>query len=201
MKDDNPEFLNPINDDTPTQEEKTKDPSNGDYSVPLIPNDDDYQPTHKNNIVIQNKEPSNNDNIDNNIQDDEQTLKERSVVQNKNASKTLAGLSIILIIIIIIDIIFQITGEFNPYALGDDAAILILSIVFFYFVFKHKPFNNSELIVFTIFIWLAGAALRWYGVIQYKNSDISRIAIGLLVARTIILFLCIPLTCANLKKE
>ena len=82
--------------------------------------------------------------------------------------------------------------------MGDDAAILILSIVFFYFA---KPFNNSEWIIFTIFIWLAGAALRWYGVIQYKNTDISRIAIGLLVARTIILFLCIPLTCANLKKE
>ena len=57
------------------------------------------------------------------------------------------------------------------------------------------------LIMLTIFIWLAGAALRWYGVIQYKNSDISRIAIGLLVDRTIILFICIPLTCANLKKK
>ena len=48
---------------------------------------------------MQNKEPSNNDNIDNNIQDDEQNLKVPSVVQNKNASKTLIGLSIILIII------------------------------------------------------------------------------------------------------
>ena len=67
MKDENPEFLNPINDDTPAEEEKSKNPSNGDHSVPLVPNNDYYQPTHKNNIVIQNKEPSNNDNTDNNI--------------------------------------------------------------------------------------------------------------------------------------
>ena len=116
--------------------------------------------------------------------------------------------SYILIAISLIDIIIQIIIKFfNIFNFCDDISITFLSIIFLIYSCSRKNIKNLCLGCLTVLIWLIGFAIRGIGIGIYASATnkkkapfyIPIIALILFFIRTIILFLCIPLTCNQRK--
>ena len=202
-----PDYLN-SNDNYQNKEEITEKPYYNDSSAPVpqnIPNQNsnnnyneqpyyNQQPNYYNNNYITQNIP--NYNTKNNYAN---PLVQSSLpVQNTNSNKKLKIYSILLIIFGIIDIIIQIIFQFfSPYCLGDDIALFILSTIYLTFICKGKSAKNSLLGSATVFVWFVGFGVKGFAMTQIRDKPAAIVIdFFLVVARSLTIFLCIPLTCA-----
>ena len=114
--------------------------------------------------------------------------------------KTVIFLSILLIIIVIVDIILQIINEFVIFLLIDDAALLTIAITFLIFICIGKSLRQPALGAVTAIVWFVGIGLRGYGMSKFRGFRTVIGFVFILVVRTIIIFLCIPITNNPRKK-
>ena len=77
----------------------------------------------------------------------------------------------------------------------DDAALLTIAITFLIFICIGKSLRQPALGAVTAIVWFVGIGLRGYGM---SKSVIGFVFI--LIVRTIIIFLCIPITNNPRKK-
>ena len=102
----------------------------------------------------------------------------------------------ILIIIGLLDIIFQlIFGFINPISMGDDAIILILAIIFLYYSFQRRTIARIWIGIINILIWFIGFPLRGMSMMYIIDKKISEMNSIYIMVKTGVLFFCIPLTC------
>ena len=210
-----PGLQNPLN--YQSQEKPYYD--NGDFSAPIpqnfqpnyYPNQNNYQnyptvnpgsnTTNTNNYeqpyyVNNNANTNNQYNYNNFIPNEPQ-------VPKKLLRKQLM-LGILLLICTIIDATMQLVIDYvNPFAMGDDACVLIISSVFLLFSYKKKLAKNILFGFFVGFVWFVGFGCKGFGM-QYIFKDnkingalafIPIIYFGLIVGRTFGLFFSIPLSC------
>ena len=84
--------------------------------------------------------------------------------------------------------------------MGDNAAIIVLIIIFLVHSFKMQSLMKIWIATLTIFIWFVGLGIRGYSMVYVFRSDKVIISIILInffmeVVRSFLLFFCIPLTC------
>ena len=202
-----PQFAQPINDNLPSKEEITENPFFEDNSAPLAKNDynnqqtyqeDQYLPKNAHYFTPQNDYNNinyNNNNYNDDIQNDNQTINDYYEILNRNGQKIIIC-SIVLFLISIFDIV-DLIGEFNPFICVDTAAILIISIIYFYLVCKKKQMNIKILRIITIIICFGGCVLRIYIITQNKSlvPPISVFKYFILGFRTLSLLMLFLFTC------
>ena len=197
----------PINDIPSKEEVVTEMTYYDDASAPTPQMLNNYNKPQNNNNDIssqdnlqqgnQNSTPKLSNNYEpNNI---EQLVPVRRVYRFEGNPKILMIMSIILILIFIIDIIFQISLRvFSPLILADDFAILTMAIIYLFFIAKKKPTNNPALGAATVFVWFVGFGAKGIGMTQGGGKPGFIVPLFFLNAiRTFAMFMCIPQTCNN----
>ena len=211
-----PGLQNPINYES--QEKPYYD--NGESSAPIpqnfqpnyYPNQNNYQnyPTvnpGSNTTNTNNYEQpyyvSVNNNVNNQYNKNNNFIRHEPEVPKKILCKQLS-LGILLLICTIIDVTMQLVFDYvNPFSMGDDAFVLIISSVFLLFSHKKKLAKNILFGVFIGFVWFVGFGCKGYGM-QYivKDNNITGalvlvplIYFLLIGVRTFGLFFSIPLIC------
>ena len=109
--------------------------------------------------------------------------------------KKIILLSIVLIAVFIIDIILEFIFCYNLLVLIDDAAILIIAIIFLIPALKGKIIKSIVLGIVNIIVWFGGFGLRVYGMTKFELPYMIIIEFFLTGGRTVALFMFIPLTC------
>ena len=109
--------------------------------------------------------------------------------------KKVIGLSIILFVVFIIDLILEIIFGLSLLVLIDDALILIIGIIYLIPALRGKIIKNIPLGIVTIIVWFGGFGLRVYGMTKFERAFMVIIEFFLIGARSIALFMYIPLTC------
>ena len=109
--------------------------------------------------------------------------------------KLLLAVSIILILVCIVDIIFQIgINYYSPLFITDSVFIAILGVIFIWLTLKGKSPNNYCLSVLTILGWVIGIGIRYYGIhLLGEESEYTtlRVVEGVIIfVRTVALFIC-----------
>ena len=109
--------------------------------------------------------------------------------------KIMVCLSIILILVVLIDTIFQFIIKFSPFILIDDVGLLTMAIIYLIFTCKKKPPNHRALGIATVLVWFVGFGIRSFAMTQliaFENSFVYFIMMGI---RSFTMFFCIPFTC------
>ena len=109
--------------------------------------------------------------------------------------KKVIGLSIILFVVFVIDLILEIIFGLSLLVLIDDALILIIGIIYLIPALRGKIIKNIPLGIVTIIVWFGGFGLRVYGMTKFERAFMVIIEFFLIGARSIALFMYIPLTC------
>ena len=109
--------------------------------------------------------------------------------------KKIIGLSSILIAILVIDLILEIIFGLSLLVLIDDALILIIGIIYLIPALRGKIIKNIPLGIVTAIVWFGGFGLRVYGMTKFERAFMVIIEFFLIGARSIALFMYIPLTC------
>ena len=114
--------------------------------------------------------------------------------------KFIISLSIALFIASFIDTGLQIGFNFfSPFLLVDDLAILTIAFILIFFTLKVKSVIRNWLVVLILFVCIVGVALRFYGMIQFKSLTMFSIVFFLGFVRTLILLLCLLISCGLWK--
>ena len=109
--------------------------------------------------------------------------------------KKVIGLSVILFVVFVIDLILEIIFGLSLLVLIDDALILIIGIIYLIPALRGKIIKNIPLGIVTIIVWFGGFGLRVYGMTKFERAFMVIIEFFLIGARSIALFMYIPLTC------
>ena len=109
--------------------------------------------------------------------------------------KTVIIFSILLIVVVIVDLILQITSEFVPFILIDDAGLLIIAITFLILICTKKSVGHPALGAATVIVWFVGFGLRGLGMSQFEEFGNAISFFFLTAIRTFVIFFCIPIAC------
>ena len=111
--------------------------------------------------------------------------------------KTGIFLSILLIIVVIVDLILQISIEISPFLLIDDAGLLTIAITFLILICTKKSVGHPAFGAATVIFCLVGFGLRGLGVSQFEEpaDNTNSSFFFLTIVRTFVLFFCIPIAC------
>ena len=103
--------------------------------------------------------------------------------------------SILLIIVVIVDLILQISIEISPFILIDDAGLLTIAITFLILICTKKSVGHPALGAATVIVWFVGFGLRGVGMSQFEEPDNTISFFFLTAIRTFVIFFCIPIAC------
>lgn len=104
-------------------------------------------------------------------------------------------LGILLFIIGLLDLILEFT-IFHAYVIIiDDVGLLLIAGGIFYYIYKQIGTLRKALSIGAGILWFVGFAIRGVGMGLSGNNDYIGGMIGLVMARTIILFVSIPVLC------
>ena len=104
------------------------------------------------------------------------------------------------IVFVLTDIILEIVlGYVNPYSIGDNVAIIVLATIFLVYSFKMQSVEKRWIQILTIFLFIAGFIIRAstldFGIESKGNFTKNIINFIIFGVRSLLLFLCIHLTC------
>ena len=208
---------NPLN----YQSQETPYYNNGESSAPIPPNfQPNYYPNQNNYQNYPTVNPVSNTTNTNNY---EQPYYVNANVNNQYNNNLIPNepevprrllrrqlsLGILLLICTIIDVTMQLVFDYvNPFAMGDDACVLIISSVFLFFSYKQKLAKIILFGVFIGFVWFIGFACKGIGIqftikgnkISGASALIPLIYFALIGVRTFGLFFSIPLICEGRLK-
>jgi len=114
---------------------------------------------------------------------------------------TVAILSIINILVVIIDLIIQIISEFLTLVLIDDVCLFIIAITYLILIYKRKSLDHQALGAATIIVWFVGAVLRVCAGYQLEKEEKSSFLPLLTIVRSFALFFCIPSSCLQKRSK
>ena len=109
--------------------------------------------------------------------------------------KKVIGLSVILFVVFVIDLFLEIIFGYSLLVLIDDALILIIGIIYLIPALRGKIIKNIPLGIITVIVWFGGFGLRVYGMTKFERAFMVIIEFFLIGARSIAIFMYIPLTC------
>ena len=141
---------------------------------------------------VKNDDATNSDNTMNNYE-----------ASKKSICRELT-LGIILLICAVVGIIMQFVGGYvNALALGDDIAVLLISLVLILFAFRKKVIKSCLFGIFVGIVWFVGFGCKSFGIQFVVKDDDNYIVLVpllyflLLLIRTFGLFIFMPLFCAD----
>ena len=172
-----------INEDLPGHDEITEQQFNDTDSAPAIQiqNHSDNKPSqHKYELKIKKKS--------------KYRCRCRSYGPTPNP-KRLVLLSIGLIVICIIDIIFEIIYEYHPALIADTTACIIMAVIYISFTIKGISVNHPGIGTPSILLWFVGFGLRLFAMTQLKITTLVIIEIFVAIIRTLCFFICTIQTC------
>ena len=218
-----PEYVEPINDAPPKEEEVVTKPCNDDVDAPTpqllsnysqsqsenndFPSHDNYQQreqTIPSEVPYYSPQANNNYNYysNQNANNNMQIVPVRRRVSILKNPTCLIILSILLILIVIADVVLEIIFQFfNAFILADDIAILAMAITYLTLISKGRPTNHRALGVVTVLVWFIGFGAKGFGmsqVLKEKGKFTFNFAVTLFVLiglRLFVMFICIPQTC------
>ena len=152
-------------------------PGAGPYYPPPI----NYNNMNYNNGIYYNSQP-------------QITLQRNNCFQNPI---TAIIFSILLIIVVIVDLILQISIEISPFLLIDDAGLLTIAITFLILICTKKSVGHPAFGAATVIFCLVGFGLRGLGVSQFEEpaDNTNSSFFFLTIVRTFVIFFCIPIAC------
>ena len=111
-------------------------------------------------------------------------------------------LAYIIFSVAIIDMLIQIIFGFpNLYFMSDDFAILGLSTLYLYYIYKRKDIRNYCIGALSVIIWFCGFGIKGFGLAEIFNKKdkplnaVSLTCFALIFIRSVCIFCYIPKLC------